>query len=110
MVTDPSDLLPSGSTGIFGAALAAIIAGVLWLRRFLSGDAVDRKGDGAQIGVISMLNTQITMLNQQLAGEQARNEKLQAALDNASTQIASLRSQILELTLQVQTLQRKMPP
>lgn len=101
MIADPSDLLPNGTTtGLLGVVMAAIVGGILWLRRFLSSDNLGRGADAAQLAVIAMLNAQ-------LASEQTRNERLQTALDNSTTQIDGLRKQIFDLTIEVQQLRKQ---
>lgn len=95
---DDPNMIPGGAAGWLGAAGAAIIGGVLWLRNFLSKSATDRAADTAQTAVIEMLN-------KQLATEQARSESYRKSLDDAIEQISGLRRQVADLTDQVSRLQ-----
>lgn len=97
MDVDPN-MIPGGTGGLLGVAGAAVIGGVLWLRNFLSKSATDRAADTAQTAVIEMLN-------RQLATEQARSESFRQSLDQATTQIGALRSQVADLTYQISRLQ-----
>jgi chromosome segregation ATPase len=100
MTLDPSSL-PSGPGTILaglGTAFGIITAGFLGLRRYLSSDSVDRTTNKAQTDVI-------TMLNQQLASEQQRSDRLQQALDASTAQIREFQQQIFDLTMQVKSLQ-----
>lgn len=99
MDVDPN-MIPGGA-GWIGAAGAAIIGGVLWLRNFLSKSATDRAADTAQTAVIEMLN-------KQLATEQGRSESYRKSLDDAIEQISGLRRQVADLTDQVTKLQAEL--
>lgn len=89
------------STGGWAATIAGLVTvisgGLLWLRKWLSGDAVSRAGDGAQLVVIQMLRDELDRSN-------ARNDQLAKALDDSHAQIGELRRQVADLTEEVHGL------
>lgn len=98
-MNDPSNI-PGGLGGMLAAGGAMVVSAVLWLRRQLSRESVDRSADVAYRELIENLRTQITL-------ERARNTDLVAARDAAMEQIDALRKQISELSEQVSKLQRE---
>jgi hypothetical protein len=52
---DPTDLGPGTATWLGGTG-TVLLAGFLWLRKFLSRDAADRAMDNADIGTVRRLN------------------------------------------------------
>lgn len=96
---DPTNL-PSGVGGLIGVAGAAVVGAVLWLRKFLSRDAVDRSADSAYRALIDDLRAQINL-------ERARNKELSDSRDAAIAQIDGLRQQVSDLSEQVARLQRQ---
>lgn len=97
MTMDPN-ITPSSLTTLIGSACAAILAGALMLRKFLSKDAVARAGDTAEKDIIDILRSQLTI-------ERDRNDKLLASLDAANTATGQLRAQVADLGDQVRRLQ-----
>ena len=98
MIDDPN--IPGGIGGLFAGAGAAIVGAILWLRRFLSKDGVERAADSAY-------KTLIDGQAAQIAEERKRNQSLRASLDEAITQISALRQQVSDLSNQVAKLQRE---
>lgn len=96
---DPLNI-PGGLGGLIGVAGAAIVASVLWLRRFFSKDSVDRSADAAYRSLIDDLRAQITL-------ERTRNQELRESRDAAIAQIDGLRQQVSDLSDQVAKLQRQ---
>jgi uncharacterized membrane protein YccC len=91
------DQIPGGaSTGIATLA-AAVVAGLLWLRRFLSSDRAGRAATDAQAELINLLREQITQ-------ERARANAAETSRDAAYQQIGALRTQVYDLTDQVRAL------
>ena len=96
--------IPGGPTapttwlGVAFGAVAAAGGAILWLRKFLSGDAVDRAANEAQTQIIEMQRAQIEK-------ESARADKAEAALASALEQMSGLRKQIYALQEQVSKLQ-----
>ena len=97
---DPSNL-PSGLGGLIGLASAAVVGAILWLRKFLSKDAVDRSADTAYRSLIEDLRQQIEL-------ERGRNKELSESRDAAIEQISGLRQQVSDLSDQVAKLQRQL--
>lgn len=94
--------IPDG-TGIFGylgTGLAALSAGFLLLRKYLSNDSVERASNEAQLQIIQMLQEQVK-------NERARADAAVQARDQAVEQIGQLKAQVAELTLQVQSLHQE---
>lgn len=96
---DPSNI-PSGVGGLIGVAGAAVVGAILWLRKFLSRDAVDRSADTAYRSLIDDLRAQVTL-------ERERNKELSDSRDQAIEQINGMRQQIADLSEQVSRLQRQ---
>lgn len=90
--------VPGGVAGALSSAAAVIIGGTLWLRKWLSRDAVERAGDGATLSVIKMLQAQ-------LEREREHSSELARALETSHEQIGELRRQVADLTEQVRVLQ-----
>lgn len=93
--------LPGGTGGVIGTALAAIIGGGLMLRKWLSGESVDRAGNDATVKLIETLTQQLAVANaraDQFAKE--RNEMVEV--------VGDLKTKIAELTIQVKNLQENL--
>lgn len=90
--------VPGGIAGAVSAAAATIIGGSLWLRKWLSRDAVERAGDKGTLSVIDMMQKQIDR-------EREHSAQLMSALDSSHEQIGELRKQVADLTDQVRVLQ-----
>lgn len=87
----------SGILSIFGTGIAGIAAGFLLLRKYLSGDSVERAGNGAQLQIIEMLQEQVKQ-------ERDRADAAVTARDQAVEQIGLLRAQVAQLSVQVESL------
>jgi hypothetical protein len=87
----------SGILSIFGTGIAGIAAGFLLLRKYLSGDSVERAGNDAQLQIIQMLQEQVKQ-------ERERADAASAARDQAIEQISQLRAQVAQLSVQVESL------
>ena len=94
--------LPDGTglLGVLGTGVAGIAAGFLLLRKYLSGDSVERAGNDAQLQIITMLQDQVKQ-------ERLRADQAVAARDAAVEQISQLRAQVAQLSVQVQSLQNQ---
>lgn len=92
----------TGILSILGTGVAGIATGFLLLRKYLSGDSVERAGNDAQLQIIKMLQDQV-------AQERARADAATAARDQAIEQISQLRIQVSMLSLQVKDLQMRIP-
>jgi chromosome segregation ATPase len=101
---DPTDLGPGTLTWLGGTG-TVLLGGFLWLRKFLSRDAVDRAMDNADIGTVRRLNE---MLDSERAARREadaradqfakeRNE-LAAAVGRMEGKIEALTSQVAQLT------------
>lgn len=97
---DPSNL-PGGIGGAIGVAGTVIVAALVWLRRFLSSDSVNRSADTAYRALIDDLRAQVTM-------ERTRNQELRESRDAAIKQIDGLKEQVSALSEQVSKLQRQL--
>ena len=95
-----ADLTPTdGLWGAIGAAGAALIGGVLWLRKTLASTAVDVANDRAEVNIIEILQHENESLRQRLTdSERERNEQFK--------QIADLGSQLHILNDRVENLTR----
>lgn len=97
---DDFSSIPGGVSSVLGAAAGLIGAAVLWLRRFLSKDSVDRSADAGYRLLIEDLRMQVQI-------ERARNTELRESRDAAIAQIDALREQVSNLSDQVTRLQRQ---
>lgn len=97
---DPSNL-PGGIGGAISLAGAAIVAATIWLRKFLSSDAVSRSADTAYRALIEDLRAQVAL-------ERTRNQELRDSRDAAIKQIDGLKEQVSALSEQVSKLQRQL--
>lgn len=89
------DELPTGGTmGALGAAIAALITGVLWLRKTLASTAADVAGDRAEVDMISVL--------------QQENKELRERLNETEKERNEQWKQIADLSAQLQIIQAKM--
>lgn len=95
-----ADLTPTdGLWGAIGAAGAALVGGVIWLRKTLASTAVDVANDRAEVNIITILQQENENLRQRLAdSERERNEQFR--------QLVELGSQINKLNDRVETLTR----
>jgi len=91
----PEELSGGGIGGWIGAIAATVVGGGLFLRRWLSKDAVERAGDEAQKEVIDMLTAQ-------LAAALARADTLTKELRLAYESIADLREKVARLETRMQ--------
>lgn len=87
----------TGILSILGTGVAGIAAGFLLLRKYLSGDSVERAGNDAQLQIIQMLQEQVKQ-------ERARADAAVTARDEAVNQIGMLRAQVAQLSMQVESL------
>lgn len=87
----------TGILSILGTGVAGIAAGFLLLRKYLSGDSVERAGNAAQLQIIEMLQAQVNQ-------ERARADAAVLARDQAVEQIGQLRAQVAQLSMQVESL------
>jgi hypothetical protein len=87
----------TGILSILGTGVAGIATGFLLLRKYLSGDSVERAGNDAQLQIIQMLQDQIKQ-------ECARAHDAIVARDEAVNQIGLLRAQVAQLSMQVESL------
>ena len=104
---DPTDLGPGTATWLGGTG-TVLLAGFLWLRKFLSRDATDRAMDNADVATLRRLNELLD--SERLARKEAearadqfakeRNE-LAAAVGRMEGKIEALTSQVAQLTQRV---------
>lgn len=89
------------STGVgpvtIGGVVGALIAGVLYLKKYLSGESVNTAANAAQTELINLLRAQ-------LEKESARADKAETERAKAYADIEGLKDQIYELNVQVRTL------
>jgi predicted nucleic acid-binding Zn-ribbon protein len=101
---DPTDLGPGTATWLSGTG-TVLLGGFLWLRKWLSRDAIDRAMDTADIGVVRRLNELLEIEREarkeaevctvQFAKE--RND-LAATVGRLEGKIEALTSQVRQLT------------
>lgn len=91
----------TGLIGVIATGIAGLGAGLLLLRRYLSGDSVERAGNEAQLQIIQMLQDQVKQ-------ERARADAASSARDEAIQQIGLLRQQVAQLSTQVEGLKAQM--
>jgi chromosome segregation ATPase len=91
---------PSGGVlGALGAGAAAIITGIIWLRKTLASANADIAGDRAEVNIIQILQDDNARLREELkASESARNEQFR--------QIAELSAQQKILNERIETMTR----
>lgn len=104
---DPTDLGPGTATWLGGTG-TVLLAGFLWLRKFLSRDATDRAMDNADVATLRRLNELLD--SERVARKEAearadqfakeRNE-LAAAVGRMEGKIEALTSQVAQLTQRV---------
>ncbi|MFN3357810.1 MAG: chemotaxis protein [Pseudomonas sp.] len=104
---DPNDLGP-GTFAWLGGTGTVLLGGLLWLRKFLSKDAIDRAMDSADIGTLKRLNE---LLNQERAARKEAESRadqfakerndLAAAVGRMEGKIEALTSQVGQLTERV---------
>lgn len=103
---------PSGGVlGALGAGAAAVITGIIWLRKTLASTNVDIAGDRAEVNIIQILQEDNARLREELrASEASRNEqfKLIAELTAQQTilneRVENLTRANTQLTQEVQRL------
>lgn len=104
---NPSDF-NSGELGkLIGGAFAAVVAAFLFLRKYLSRDAVDRAGDQADIGAIKRLNDLLDEERKARREAEVRADMFAKERNEAIREIGELRGQVHALTMQVEMLNRK---
>lgn len=96
---DPNNI-PGGIGSMLAVTGTTIIGAVLWLRRHLSRESVDRSADTAYRELIENLRRQIEL-------ERERNRELLVSRDAAVAQIDALRRQVSELSDKVSKLTRE---
>jgi chromosome segregation ATPase len=95
------DQIPGGDAAGWAAMLATIAGGFLWLRRYLTGDAVDRAAN--KLAAFSY-----EALHKQLEGANLRNDHLLKALDGAHAKIAELNNHVFQLEVQVRRMRQQL--
>lgn len=95
------DQIPGGDLTGWAAMLASVAGGFLWLRRYLTGDAVERAAN--KVAALSY-----DVLHKQLEAANLRNEHLLKALDGAHAKIAELNNHVFQLELQVRRMRQQL--
>lgn len=88
------DQIPGGDLTGWAAMLASVAGGFLWLRRYLTGDAVDRAVNKVAADTIAMLQAQLSEAHR-------RNDLLMQSLDQERVKYAQAHAKINELTAHV---------
>jgi len=101
---DPTDF-GAGTLTWASGSVTVILAGLLWLRRFLSKDAADRAMDNADIGTVRRLNELLDSERTARAAAEARADQfakerneLAAAVGRMEGKIEALTGQVAQLT------------
>ncbi|WP_434771255.1 chemotaxis protein [Pseudomonas entomophila] len=103
---DPTDLGPGTATWLGGTG-TVLLAGVLWLRRFLSKDAADRAMDSADIGTVRRLNELLDSERDARKLAEARADQFAQERNELNRSMGKLEGNILMLTRQVEQLTEK---
>lgn len=93
---------------LLGGAAAALIAGWLMLRKWLSRDKFERAGDEAGIGVISRLNKLLDEERKARREAEARADMFAKERNDAVKEIGELRGQVQSLTFQVVEMRKQL--
>lgn len=111
MISSPEDVgVPIGTPGWIGAAVAAVVAAALGMRRWLSGDASSRAENSANIEFLNTLMAQLERANARAdAAERERNEAI-ATVGELKAQIATLQYTVNHLQAQITRMEEKVCP
>ncbi|HEV2679428.1 MAG TPA: hypothetical protein VGV14_02915 [Rhodanobacter sp.] len=102
--------LPDTDTLTAGGIIGACAGGLLWLRKYLSSDRVDRANDNAQINIIATLQAERDAAVKRADEAVALREQAMSAMNGLQLQIAQLQGQVEALSKQVAALTPKNTP
>lgn len=95
------DQIPGGDATGWAAMIAAIAGGFLWLRRYLTGDTVERLANKAAAEIIETLREQLVAERARADFERERVERMIAAMEAQDTQMRALRDEVHMLSTEV---------
>jgi molybdopterin converting factor small subunit len=93
--------IPGGDLTGWAAVLASVGAGFLWLRRYLTGDTVERLANKAAAEIIETLREQLVAERERADLERERAERMIAAMEAQDTQMRALRDEVHMLSTEV---------
>ena len=99
--------LPSGWQGL-GAAVGAIVAGMIFLRQFLSGAAASRASDAGQIEALDVYKQMVSELRASLVEVNTRADRFAQERNDAIQTLGDLRGQLKEMTRQLEDQGREL--
>ena len=100
---DPTDLGPGTATWLGGTG-TVLLAGFLWLRKFLSKDAADRAMDNADIFTLRRLNELLDSEREARKLAEARADQFAKERNDLAATVGRMEGKIEALTSQVASL------
>ena len=100
-LNDMSSLMPTSTTGLLGTVGAAVIAGAIFLRQYLSRGAADRADDAGRISAINVYKELLEAERAARALADQRADGFAKERNEAVTVMGELRGQLKAVTEQL---------